>query len=263
MFKIAEVQFNIWDKKNDCQVNNQDIKSGDFVVVKTKNGTDFGKAMKIKESEKEDLELDLVLRKATDEDCQKIDSLNANNKEVLEKCREVISKHNLNMKLIDVRISLDGGHMVFAFAAEGRIDFRDLVKDLTKIFKKSIRLHQVGIRDEMKITGDIGACGKELCCKKFLKDLKSVTSDLAELQQVSHRGSERISGVCGRLRCCLAYEQNGYEELAKKLPPIGSIINTPQGKGEVIGWHTLKQSVDVVLVENEAITEVPLANIRR
>jgi cell fate regulator YaaT (PSP1 superfamily) len=151
------------------------------------------------------------------------------------------------MKVVDAHFSFDGGRLIFPFIADGRVDFRQLVKDLTHHFQKSIRLQQIGIRDEAKITGDFGSCGRQLCCKTHLKSLVSITSELAEVQQIAHRGSERLSGQCGRLRCCLAYEGKNYEELASNLPAIGSTIKTPQGKGEVIGWHTLKQTVDVAL----------------
>jgi cell fate regulator YaaT (PSP1 superfamily) len=154
------------------------------------------------------------------------------------------------MKLVDAHFSIDGKRLTFAFIANGRVDFRSLLKDLVKHFKLNIRLQQIGIRDEIKINGDMGCCGKILCCQSFYKDLGNVTSDLAELQQVAHRGSDRLSGVCGRLKCCLTYERAAYEDCARCLPPIGSQIRTKQGKGTVIGHHTLKKTVNVRLEDN-------------
>lgn len=260
---IAEVEFSNWDKKIEVDVTNQNVMVSDFIIIKNKTGTDIAKIIKIKQTEDNTELTNAMIRKASDDDLYRMNELQKEKKQVIDKCKELIQHHNLEMKLIDVRFTFDGGHIIFAFAADGRIDFRDLVKDLTRHFKKSIRLHQIGIRDEIKITGDIGACGRHLCCGSFLKDLKSITSDLAEKQQVAHRGSERISGVCGRLRCCLEYEEKGYEEIMKTMPPIGTIVKTSQGKGEVLGWHTLKQTVDVLLVDNETIVEVPIKELKR
>ena len=123
--------------------------------------------------------------------------------------------------------------------------FRDLVKDLSRKYGKSIRLHQIGIRDEARLSGDCGHCGRQLCCAGFLHDLNSITSDMAEVQQCVHRGSDRISGACGRLMCCLAYEAEGYRELATKMPPLGAKVNVDGKKGVILGHHTLKQTVDV------------------
>jgi cell fate regulator YaaT (PSP1 superfamily) len=149
------------------------------------------------------------------------------------------------MKVVDCHCSFDNQRLTFAFIADGRIDFRNLVKELNKHFQKSIRLHQLGVRDEAKIEGDIGSCGLVQCCKSHLKKLGNVTSDYADIQQVAHRGSERLSGVCGRLKCCLAYENEVYQERAKKLPAIGARVSTKHGRGEIIGWHVLKSTVDV------------------
>lgn len=149
------------------------------------------------------------------------------------------------MKLVDVHFSFVGNRVNFAFIADGRVDFRDLVKDLTSHFNKLIRLTQIGIRDEARFSGDCGHCGRQLCCRGFLRDFSSIGSDMAEAQQVIHRGSERISGCCGRLMCCLAYEYEGYKEMAAKLPPIGERISVDGKRGMVVGCHVLKQTVDV------------------
>ncbi len=150
------------------------------------------------------------------------------------------------MKLIDVRFSFKGQRLTFAFTSEARVDFRALVRDLNAKFNLSIRLTQIGTRDEAKISGDCGSCGRGLCCRGFIKEFNSISSEMAEKQQVVHRGSERISGVCGRLMCCLSYEYEAYKELAKNLPQPGEIIKVNGRKGKVLGQHILKQSVDVL-----------------
>lgn len=255
--KIIEVQFTPWGKIYDFDASQSEIKIGDFVIVKTDLGTDIGKAINIKEKAKTDKEIKPILRKATLSDIEKMEEKEKQKESALKICRNLAKKYSLPIKLIDVHFSFDGGRITFAFIADGRVDFRELVKDLTKQFQKSIRLQQLGIRDEAKIYGNIGMCGRGLCCRKFLKNLGNVVSDLAELQQVDHRGSDRLSGICGRLMCCLEYERNFYEEIVKKLPAIGSIVSTKSGKGKVVGWHVLKQSVDVEL-KNGSVMELKI-----
>jgi len=170
------------------------------------------------------------------------------------------------MKIIDVHCSYDDTRLKFAFIADGRVDFRELVKDLARHYQKSILLHQVGIRDEAKIAGDVGRCGvRGMCCKKFLGELGGINSEMAENQQIAHRGSERLSGTCGRLMCCLQFENEGYKEMAKDLPPIGSVVKYEKVPAEIIGWHTLKKSVDLKVktkTRTERIFDVSLDKIK-
>ena len=167
------------------------------------------------------------------------------------------------MKLVDIHFSYDGKRITFAFIAEGRVDFRELVKDLTRKFQKSVRMHQIGVRDEARVAGDIGPCGRILCCKKILKgNYGGTTTEMAYAQQVAHRGLERLSGQCGRLKCCLKYELADYEELKKNLPAIDSIVKTSKGKGKVVGWEILKQVVKVDLGDR-TIIEVPIKEIKK
>lgn len=191
-----------------------------------------------------DREIKPILRVADSADLEKIAK-----KEKIEDasdfCKKLIKKYGLPMKLSGVHFSFDGARATFAFISDSRVDFRDLVKDLTRYFNRGIRMQQIGIRDEAKIMGDYGHCGKPLCCRKFLTGFASITSDMAETQQCAHRGSDRISGACGRLMCCLSYEEKGYEESAKKMPPIGAKVSVDGKKGIIIGRHILKQSVDV------------------
>jgi cell fate regulator YaaT (PSP1 superfamily) len=270
---IAEVQFSPWDKKYHFDCNSLPITRGDFVIVETSLGKEIGKAVeildiaenKIKEflsqykddSEKKDdnksedeILLKPIIRKATADDIKNMAGFEER-KTAIKFCKEITAKHELPMKVVDVHFSLDQGRITFAFIADGRIDFRELVKDLTRHFNKSVRLHQIGIRDEAKLCGDCGPCGKTLCCKGFLKDLVSITSEMAEMQEVAHRGSERISGICGRLMCCLAYEQKGYKELLDKLPAVGTKVNKDGKRGVVVGVHPLKESIDVQFKEKE------------
>ncbi len=265
MKKVVGIQFNTWDKVYYFDPNKIELNVDDYVVVETQHGLDLGKVMEKKELTDEDEkklgEIKQVLRKADKQDLDSIIQNKEKKKEAIRVCKQLIKKHKLPIKLVDVHIHLDFGRITFAFIADGRVDFRDLLKDLNRIFKTNIRLQQLGIRDESKMVGDVGCCGQPVCCKTFLKELGNVTSELADLQQVAHRGSERLSGLCGRLKCCLAYEKELYESLSEKFPPVGSRVKTRQGKGDVVGWHVLRRSIDVKLDNKEngsTSVEVPL-----
>lgn len=272
--RVAEVQISPWDKPKYYEIGDLTLEKGDRVVVKIDQGSDIGvvlgfaeiendkkvepkEEVKIEnetdnievesaEDENEEIQIEIkpILRKMTHHDLDKMPS-SEEKKKALEFCIATKEKYDLPMKIIDVHFTFDGSRITFAFIADGRVDFRELVKELTRHFSRTIRLQQIGIRDEAKVMGDYGHCGKQLCCKRFLKNFKSITSEMAELQQCSHRGSERISGVCGRLMCCLAYEEEGYECLLKKLPAVGTKVDVDGKKGVIVGHHVLKQSVDV------------------
>ncbi len=244
--KLVQIQFAPWDKKYHFSYEGLDLKLGDVVVVETDLGTDLANVANFIDSDKLENEEEIkpVLRLANENDLAQV--VGADKKqEALNLCQSLIDRYELPMKLVDVRFSLGGSRINFAFAADGRVDFRQLVKDLTIHFNTGIRLTQIGARDEARVNGDCGHCGQNLCCRGFIKDFSSVTSEMAETQQVVHRGSDRISGMCGRLMCCLAYEYDGYRELAKKMPALGAKVNVDGKRGEVIGHHVLKQSVDV------------------
>jgi cell fate regulator YaaT (PSP1 superfamily) len=241
---LAQVQFSAWDKKYSFYFEDLELKEGDQVVVDTELGLELGQVSGISEGPDEAPEIKPVVRLATASDLSKVNNKKLK-KEALNFCLDLIKKYDLPMKLVDVRLSLSGSRLNFAFAAEGRVDFRQLVKDLTTHFNTAIRLTQIGARDEARVNGDCGHCGQNLCCRGFIKEFSSISSEMAEGQQVVHRGSDRISGMCGRLMCCLAYEYDGYQEMAKKLPPLGAKVNVDGRRGEVIGHHVLKQSVDV------------------
>ncbi|MFA4941608.1 MAG: regulatory iron-sulfur-containing complex subunit RicT [Patescibacteria group bacterium] len=274
--KVVQIQFAPWDKTYSFDPINLPLVEGDSVIVKTELGTEIGKVVGFMEIEGKEIKsqpadsdsekiveekIKPVVRKATPSDFEKLSS-QGDKEEAMVYCKKMVEKNKLEMKLVDVYFSFDGSKVTFAFIADGRVDFRELVKDLTRHFNRTVRLYQIGIRDEAKLRGDYGPCGQSLCCKKFLNDLTSITSEMAETQQVVHRGSDRISGMCGRLMCCLAFEQKGYEELAKNMPPLGAKVNVDGKRGTIVGHHVLKQSVKVQFQgdkgEGGIVTEVDL-----
>ncbi len=253
--KVAQIQFMDWDKSYNFDISGFDLKVNDQVVTKTDVGVDIGKAIKIIDNFSvgaNDIEIKPILRKVTTEDLNRLGELESERKAAIEYCKKATDKYGLPMKIVNVHFSLDGGRITFAFIADGRIDFRQMVKDLTHYFQKSIRLHQLGIRDEAKMVGDVGPCGRNICCRSHLRSLASITSEMAEAQQVAHRGSDRLSGMCGRLRCCLAYEREEYERLAAKIPAVGTAVRTQKGRGVVVNRHILKQTVEVAINGDES-----------
>lgn len=199
----------------------------------------------------------VFIRKLNEADKKKAKELNIAAKESLVECRERIGKYNLPMQLVDADLSYDEKKLTFYFTAPSRVDFRLLVSDLAHTFKKVIRLQQIGSRDEARYLGGIGRCGQPVCCKRFLKgNLESVTLDMATEQNLSGSGSNRVTGVCGKLMCCLKYELDNYKDAKRKLPRIGDTISTPSGKGVVVSQCVVKNSVNVKLIQNEQIVEV-------
>jgi cell fate regulator YaaT (PSP1 superfamily) len=265
--KVAEIQFVPWDKAYWFNFSGHELKVGERVVVRTELGTELGEVIGFSEvvDEKKEKEIKSIIRKANLSDLSQFTERNKKRTEALVACRRMVAESGLNMKIIDAHFSFDGGRLTFAFIADGRLDFRDLVKNLTHTFQKSIRLQQLGVRDEAKLLGSCGPCGEQLCCQKFLRSLGQVSSECAEVQQAALRGSERLSGMCGRLKCCLRYEKETYEELIKKLPAIGTRVRTDQGRGVIIGHQILKQSVVVRLDPekgdgNGSVAVVPIKN---
>ncbi len=244
---LVQIKFAPWDKSYTFTAAGLDLNIGDYVILDTEIGEDVGCVFKVftgEELNQEGTPYKPVKRLAKSSDLDRLPSAEQK-EEALRACQELIDHYQLNLKLVDVVFSLSGSRLNFAFSADGRVDFRDLVKDLTGHFGKTIRLTQIGARDEARFNGDCGHCGQPLCCRGFVKDFFSVTSDMAETQQVVHRGSDRISGMCGRLMCCLSFEYEGYQELNAKLPPLGTRVNVDGQRGVVIGHHPLKQAVDV------------------
>lgn len=229
-----------------------EIKVGDKVIVATDLGNDIGRVVKIYEKNQE--KAPKILRLTTPRDEAVFAKQEKEKKEFLNICREQAKKLDLNIKLVDAKISLDSKQVIFAFTADGRVDFRELVKSVSVKIKKSIRMQQIGSRDEARNFGGYGICGRQICCAKFSGSIKSITTEMARQQQLSHRGSERISGVCGRLMCCLSYEWEQYKELMAGMPENYSVVKTKEGKGTVIEINAVNQEIKVKLENGEYVT---------
>ena len=230
------------------------IKRGQHVIVETARGVEYGEVILGNREVEEDKvvqPLKPVIRVATKEDDQKEEENRAKEKEAFKVCLEKIRKYELDMKLIDVEYTFDNNKVVFYFTADGRVDFRELVKSLAAVFRTRIELRQIGVRDETKILGGIGICGRVLCCSSFLSEFAPVSIKMAKEQNLSLNPT-KISGICGRLMCCLKNEEEAYEELNKNLPNVGDFVRTSDNlKGEVQSVSVLKQLVKVIVTVND------------
>lgn len=259
MIKVVGIRFRKAGKIYFFSPLDLDIEVGQHAIVETARGVEYGHVvLGVREVDEESViqPLKPVIRIATDED----DALNLENKEkekiAMQICQEKIEKHELQMKLIDCEYTFDNNKVLFYFTADGRIDFRELVKDLASVFKTRIELRQIGVRDETKIRGGIGICGRPLCCHTFLPEFNPVSIKMAKEQNLS-LNPIKISGICGRLMCCLKNEEETYEYLNSKLPTIGDFVTTPDGlKGEVQSVSVLRQLVKVVVKINQDEKEV-------
>ena len=223
------------------------VKKGDFVIVETVQGEEYGEVIipnRIIEDEKLLEPLKTIIRFATPKDKKHYEECKKKEKEAFEVCINKIKEHKLDMTLTDVEYKFDNSKILFYFTADGRIDFRELVKDLAAIYKTRIELRQIGVRDEVKRIGGNGVCGRELCCCSFLRNFETVSIKMAKEQNISLNPS-KISGNCGRLMCCLKYEQEVYEDKLKRLPNVGAIVKTSEGVGEVEGVEILKEQIKV------------------
>ena len=223
------------------------LRKGDKVIVETAQGEEYGEVMIPNRTVSEDKiiePLKLILRIANGRDHRHYKECRDLEKKAFEVCEKKIKEHKLDMTLTDVEVKFDNSKILFYFTADGRIDFRELVKDLASIYKTRIELRQIGVRDEVRKIGGNGVCGRELCCCTFLNDFEAVSIKMAKEQNISLNPS-KISGNCGRLMCCLKYESNVYEEKLKKLPHIGAIVKTEEGEGEIESIETLKERVRV------------------
>lgn len=241
-------------------------KTGDRVIVETSKGLEHGEVV-IEEKSIEDLQIldniKSVIRIVTKEDLHKISENKHKEAKALAVCNKKITEYNLDMNLVNVEYSFDATKAVFHFTAEGRIDFRELVKDLAGILKTRIELRQIGVRDEARIIGGLGPCGRQMCCSAFLGDFDPVSIKMAKDQSLSLNPG-KISGVCGRLMCCLKYEQSCYEELRNRLPKIGKEVSTQKGKGVVIEINLLKERVKVKIQTADSFEtfDFPVADIK-
>lgn len=240
-----------------------DIKKGDFVVVETARGIEFGECVVgMKELREGEIVAPLknVIRKALEEDINANKTNKENEEEAFKICLEKIKAHDLTMKLIDVEYTFDNNKVIFYFTADGRVDFRELVKDLASIFRTRIELRQIGVRDEAKMTGGLGPCGRSLCCSTFLGEFAPVSIKMAKEQNLSLNPT-KISGICGRLMCCLNYEQETYEGIRKRLPKVGSIVDTCYGKGEVVSNSVVKEAVKVKVNIKDGEDDIKVVSI--
>jgi cell fate regulator YaaT (PSP1 superfamily) len=229
------------------------FEEGEKVIVEGEFGNDLGVIKEVILEYKEAFKQS-ILRKATQRDIEFFEKNKEKKNEILEMAKKEIRRLALEMKLIDVCITLDGSNIIVVFTADGRVDFRELVKNLSKIFHRSVRMQQIGSRDEARKLGGCGICGRELCCVKFSGNLPSISTEMARIQQIAHRGSERISGVCGRLMCCLAYEAEQYKEMMAGMPELHSFVKTKAGKGEVVDINPMSGEIKVKLENKETVT---------
>ena len=249
MVKVVGVRFKEAGKVYYFDPGDLEIEVYSKVIVETARGIEFGQVVVAnREVPEEEIVAPLkkVIRIATEEDIQHAAENDEKEKEAFEICLQKIQAHNLDMKLIDVEYTFDNNKILFYFTSDGRVDFRELVKDLASVFKTRIELRQIGVRDESKMMGGLGICGRVLCCKSFLGEFQPVSIKMAKEQGLSLNPT-KISGACGRLMCCLKYEQEAYEELLKKVPKVGAVVDTPEGQGVVEEVNLLKEEVKVKL----------------
>lgn len=223
------------------------VAEGDGVIVETSRGTEFGDVITAAQEVEEDkiiAPLKEVVRVATPHDREQRDKNRTREKEAYEICVKKIVDHKLEMKLVDVEYSFNGSKVVFYFTADGRVDFRELVKDLAGVFKTRIELRQIGVRDEAKMLGGLGSCGRPVCCKSFLADFTPVSIKMAKEQNLS-LSPTKISGICGRLMCCLKYEQDCYESMRRQMPKVGKDVQTPDGFGSVVENNVITERTKV------------------
>ncbi|MCA0989585.1 PSP1 domain-containing protein [Guptibacillus algicola] len=260
MYEVVGVRFKKAGKIYYFDPNNLQVSNKEFVIVETARGVEFGKVVIAnKKVDEEDVVLPLkkVLRIADEKDRLAVEDNKIAAEEAFEVCGSKIEEYKLDMKLVDVEYTFDRNKIIFYFTADGRVDFRDLVKGLASIFRTRIELRQIGVRDEAKMLGGIGPCGRMLCCSTWLGDFEPVSIKMAKDQNLSLNPA-KISGLCGRLMCCLKYENDEYETGKKELPDVGKTINTGQGKGKVVGLNILERLVQVELFELNRVTEYTL-----
>ncbi|MFF2450305.1 stage 0 sporulation family protein [Neobacillus sp. NPDC058068] len=265
MYDVVGVRFKKAGKIYYFDPGDLSIEKDDFVIVETVRGVEYGRAVIArKQVEEHDVVLPLkkVVRIADQKDRMIVEENKQAAHEAYEVCNEKVNEHQLDMKLVDVEYTFDRNKIIFYFTADGRVDFRELVKDLAAIFRTRIELRQIGVRDEAKMLGGIGPCGRMLCCSTFLGDFDPVSIKMAKDQNLSLNPT-KISGLCGRLMCCLKYENDEYESAKEALPDLGEIIETPQGTGKVVGLNILERVLQVELKEQERVLEYTLDEITK
>lgn len=267
MAMITGIQFQKNGKIYNYDTNNLEISQGDYVVADTSHGLALGQAViSCRQLDENEIKLPLkkIIRIATEKDLQISAENRQKEREAYEVCQKKIAEHKLDMKLVSVEYSFDNSKALFYFTANGRVDFRSLVKDLASVFKMRIELRQIGVRDEARMLGGLGPCGRPICCGAFLEEFQPVSIKMAKEQNLSLNPT-KISGVCGRLMCCLKYEQEHYEQTRKIMPRIGKEVITPDGNGIVSDLNILKETVFVRIANGDSceIKEYPLDKIVR
>ena len=263
MYDVVGVRFKKAGKIYYFDPGDLSIQKSNFVIVETVRGVEYGQVViGPKQVDENDVVLPLkkVLRIADQKDRMIVEENRLAAKEAYDVCDEKVSIHQLDMKLVDVEYTFDRNKIIFYFTADGRVDFRELVKDLAAIFRTRIELRQIGVRDEAKMLGGIGPCGRMLCCSTFLGDFEPVSIKMAKDQSLSLNPT-KISGLCGRLMCCLKYENDEYEASKKLLPDIGQWIDTPLGSGKVVGLNILERLLQVDIPKKERVLEFTLDEI--
>ena len=266
MVQIVGVRFKSVGKIYYFDPGDLTLEVGTSVIVETARGVEMGTvaiANRLVDESGVVQPLKKVVRAATKEDFKKVEDNEKKEAEAFVICAEKIKAHKLEMKLVDVEYTFDGSKVLFYFTADGRIDFRELVKDLASVFRTRIELRQIGVRDEAKMIGSYGICGRNLCCSQFLGDFAPVSIKMAKEQGLSLNPT-KISGTCGRLMCCLKYEQEAYEGLLKVTPKQGAFVSTPDGKGTVVSVNLLKGKVKVSIDggREKQVTEFPVKDVK-
>ena len=241
MAEVIGVRFKEVGKVYYFDPNGIQMKKGDMAIVETARGVECGEvAMENREIEDKDIvhPLKKMIRKATQGDLKKVEENRKKERHAFEICEKKILDHKLEMKLVDVEYTFDNNKILFYFTADGRVDFRELVKDLASVFRTRIELRQIGVRDEAKMMGGLGICGRPFCCTSFLGEFQPVSIKMAKEQGLS-LNPVKISGTCGRLMCCLKYEQAAYSDLLRTTPKNGAVVNTPEGRGVVVDVNLL------------------------
>ncbi|AGT30487.1 stage 0 sporulation protein [Geobacillus genomosp. 3] len=241
------------------------IPAGEFVIVETARGIEYGKVVIAnKQVDENDIVLPLkkVIRVANEKDKWVVEENKKAAREAYDICLRKVEEHGLEMKLVDVEYTFDRNKVIFYFTADGRVDFRELVKDLASIFRTRIELRQIGVRDEAKMLGGIGPCGRMLCCSTFLGDFEPVSIKMAKDQNLSLNPT-KISGLCGRLMCCLKYESEEYETAKEQLPDLGEYVETPHGFGKVVGLNILERVLQIELPEHGRVVEYTLDELMK
>lgn len=253
---IGRIKIYPWEKEIEIDLGNCNLTKGDYVIVKVADSESEMEAVRIldinniAEVSSGLSNLAFFVKVATASEIEAVNSYNLKKEDALNFAKNQAKVYSLDIKFIDTQYNFDGSRITFGFVASQRVDFRDLVKALSRHFQKSIKMVQVGSRDEARNFGGVGGCGRQLCCASFLKKIESVTLNDAKIQRMDQRGSARLSGVCGRLKCCLAFESKSYEDLNASMPFMNKEVETKKGKGRVVDIYVLEKKVKVLLADN-------------